>query len=200
MKRTFRQELQEDLSRELSRLTVWLVSGLLLALVFFAFSMQTYQLNRETDRVVKTFNQVDRQSWRLMDDLNQKIVPQYLEGRRAERELFSRLYEELSRQYQRGELVLTDVKGERRWTSNTRWAETVLPASYLKAVVQNCGNKRVTKVTRLGKDRPSLVLVAPVYSKHQILGYSLLFLNGNDFHVRRPTEVSQFVIADRLRL
>ncbi|RLK62873.1 hypothetical protein D3H64_07265 [Atopobacter sp. AH10] len=199
MRRTFRQELQEDLTAVLSRLTLWFTSGILLALAVFVFAIQNYQLSKETDHLIQTFNRVEEQSWRLVDDLNEKIMPQFLLGKRAERELFSRFYEELMRQDQRGELILVDEKGERKWSSNNSWADAVVPSSYLNALVEQASGKgRLMRVTHLGKDRPYLVLASPVQYKSKLLGYTFLFLNGNDFLSHRPTEVSQFIIADQL--
>lgn len=198
MKSSFKKELQRDITIRFGILSV-AVSGILMILfATLMFIVQNYQLSTETNLISKKYKEIEQENFHVLQSLNKQLVPEFLNGKRTERELFSEYYSQTAHNEQRGELLITDSIGDVRFTTNESWTSSMVAQNYLKTVIQS--NPSATKLTRITTDSNKnhyLILFQKITDKNNSDGYSILFLNGNDFMQQNVSNGTQYVIADQ---
>jgi sensor histidine kinase YesM len=198
MKSSFKKELQRDITIRFGILSI-IVSGILMVLfASLIFFVQNYQLTTETNSISQKYKEIERENFQVLQSLNKQLIPSFLHGNRTERELFSEYYSQIAQNEQRGELLITNNVGEVQFTTNESWTSSMVAQNYLKTVIYS--NPSLDKMTRITTDSNKnhyLILFQKIEHENQFEGYSILFLNGNDFMQQNISNGTQYVIADQ---
>ena len=95
-KQTFRGEIVREIRKRLSIQAIMVSFLLFIMLLVFLFSIQFYQLNKETTTIVSDFSNLKSDAFTMLDSLNESTVPNYLATGENERYLYQQFYEKAS--------------------------------------------------------------------------------------------------------
>lgn len=197
MKNSFKKELQKEIA---TRFTILAFVVSLLLVVFFlsyTFYVQDYQLKADNQVITEEFQKVSQNGKATLLKMNQKLIPEFIQNKRNEREVYSAYYQASSAGGFRGDFLLTSTTGEITFSTNPVWNTNFFAQNYLKMVItSNNKPQEIEKITMDSKKNHYLVLLQKIESAGKFLGYSVLLLNGNDFVPSKILYDTQFVIAD----
>ena len=137
MAHSFKHSLQKEILHR-SSLAALATSFLLLILLFgFSYFLQKQQLTKDTQQIVQHIRDMKQANYQLLETMNQKMVPEFLEGKHTDRELFSLFYETKAQLKLSSDFIILDDTGELLFSTNRNHQETILAPYYLKLLIQN---------------------------------------------------------------
>ena len=197
MAHSFKHSLQKEILHR-SSLAALATSFLLLILLFgFSYFLQKQQLTTDTQQIVQHIRDMKQANYQLLETMNQKMVPEFLEGKHTDRELFSLFYETKAQLKLSSDFIILDDTGELLFSTNRNHQETILAPYYLKLLIQNPIQGAITEKVALSIDKQHYALfIMPIVQNQRVKAYSISFVNENDFVSSIPLINSKYVITD----
>ena len=136
-------------------------------------------------------------NYQLLETMNQKMVPEFLEGKHTDRELFSLFYETKAQLKLSSDFIILDYTGELLFSTNRNHQETILAPYYLKLLIQNPIQGAITEKVALSIDKQHYALfIMPIVQNQRVKAYSISFVNENEFVSSIPLINSKYAITD----
>lgn len=197
MSNSFKNSLQKEIIHR-SSLAALATSTLLLILLFgFSYFLQKQQLNTDTQQIAQHVQDMKQANHELLETMNKKMVPEFLEGKHTDRELFSLFYETKAQLKLSSDFVILDDTGELLFSTNRNHKETILTPYYLKLLIQNPTQGSVSEKVALSVDKQHYAaFIMPIVHNQRVRAYSISFVNENDFVSSIPLINSKYVITD----
>ena len=197
MAHSFKHSLQKEILHR-SSLAALATSFLLLILLFgFSYFLQKQQLTKDTQQIVQHIRDMKQANYELLETMNQKMVPEFLEGKHTDRELFSLFYETKAQLKLSSDFIILDDTGELLFSTNRNHQETILAPHYLKLLIQNPIQGVITEKVALSIDKQHYALfIMPIVQNQRVKAYSISFVNENEFVSSIPLINSKYAITD----
>ena len=197
MAHSFKHSLQKEILHR-SSLAALATSFLLLILLFgFSYFLQKQQLTKDTQQIVQHVRNMKQANYQLLETMNQKMVPEFLEGKHTDRELFSLFYETKAQLKLSSDFIILDNTGELLFSTNRNHQETILAPYYLKLLIQNPIQGTITEKVALSIDKQHYALfIMPIVQNQRVKAYSISFVNENEFVSSIPLINSKYAITD----
>lgn len=197
MAHSFKHSLQKEILHR-SSLAALATSFLLLILLFgFSYFLQKQQLTKDTQQIVQHIRDMKQANYQLLETMNQKMVPEFLEGKHTDRELFSLFYETKAQLKLSSDFIILDDTGELLFSTNRNHQETILAPYYLKLLIQNPIQGNITEKVALSIDKQHYALfIMPIVQNQRVKAYSISFVNENEFVSSIPLINSKYAITD----
>ena len=197
MAHSFKHSLQKEILHR-SSLAALATSFLLLILLFgFSYFLQKQQLTKDTQQIVQHVRNMKQANYQLLETMNQKMVPEFLEGKHTDRELFSLFYETKAQLKLSSDFIILDDTGELLFSTNRNHQETILAPYYLKLLIQNPIQGAITEKVALSIDKQHYALfIMPIAQNQRVKAYSISFVNENEFVSSIPLINSKYAITD----
>lgn len=197
MTHSFKHSLQKEILHR-SSLAALATSFLLLILLFgFSYFLQKQQLTKDTQQIVQHVRNMKQANYQLLETMNQKMVPEFLEGKHTDRELFSLFYETKAQLKLSSDFIILDDTGELLFSTNRNHQETILAPYYLKLLIQNPIQGAITEKVALSIDKQHYALfIMPIVQNQRVKAYSISFVNENEFVSSIPLINSKYAITD----
>ena len=197
MAHSFKHSLQKEILHR-SSLAALATSFLLLILLFgFSYFLQKQQLTKDTQQIVQHVRNMKQANYQLLETMNQKMVPEFLEGKHTDRELFSLFYETKAQLKLSSDFIILDDTGELLFSTNRNHQETILAPYYLKLLIQNPIQGAITEKVALSIDKQHYALfIMPIVQNQRVKAYSISFVNENEFVSSIPLINSKYAITD----
>ena len=197
MAHSFKHSLQKEILHR-SSLAALATSFLLLILLFgFSYFLQKQQLTKDTQQIVQHIRDMKQANYQLLETMNQKMVPEFLEGKHTDRELFSLFYETKAQLKLSSDFIILDDTGELLFSTNRNHQETILAPYYLKLLIQNPIQGTITEKIALSIDKQHYALfIMPIVQNQRVKAYSISFVNENEFVSSIPLINSKYAITD----
>lgn len=197
MAHSFKHSLQKEILHR-SSLAALATSFLLLILLFgFSYFLQKQQLTKDTQQIVQHIRDMKQANYQLLETMNQKMVPEFLEGKHTDRELFSLFYETKAQLKLSSDFIILDDTGELLFSTNRNHQETILAPYYLKLLIQNPIQGASTEKVALSIDKQHYALfIMPIVQNQRVKAYSISFVNENEFVSSIPLINSKYAITD----
>lgn len=197
MEHSFKHSLQKEILHR-SSLAALATSFLLLILLFgFSYFLQKQQLTKDTQQIVQHVRNMKQANYQLLETMNQKMVPEFLEGKHTDRELFSLFYETKAQLKLSSDFIILDDTGELLFSTNRNHQETILAPYYLKLLIQNPIQGAITEKVALSIDKQHYALfIMPIVQNQRVKAYSISFVNENEFVSSIPLINSKYAITD----
>ena len=197
MAHSFKHSLQKEILHR-SSLAALATSFLLLILLFgFSYFLQKQQLTKDTQQIVQHIRDMKQANYQLLETMNQKMVPEFLEGKHTDRELFSLFYETKAQLKLSSDFIILDDTGELLFSTNRNHQETILAPYYLKLLIQNPIQGTITEKVALSIDKQHYALfIMPIVQNQRVKAYSISFVNENEFVSSIPLINSKYAITD----
>lgn len=197
MVHSFKHSLQKEILHR-SSLAALATSFLLLILLFgFSYFLQKQQLTKDTQQIVQHIRDMKQANYQLLETMNQKMVPEFLEGKHTDRELFSLFYETKAQLKLSSDFIILDDTGELLFSTNRNHQETILAPYYLKLLIQNPIQGAITEKVALSIDKQHYALfIMPIVQNQRVKAYSISFVNENEFVSSIPLINSKYAITD----
>ena len=197
MAHSFKHSLQKEILHR-SSLAALATSLLLLILLFgFSYFLQKQQLTKDTQQIVQHVRNMKQANYQLLETMNQKMVPEFLEGKHTDRELFSLFYETKAQLKLSSDFIILDDTGELLFSTNRNHQETILAPYYLKLLIQNPIQGTITEKVALSIDKQHYALfIMPIVQNQRVKAYSISFVNENEFVSSIPLINSKYAITD----
>ena len=197
MAHSFKHSLQKEILHR-SSLAALATSFLLLILLFgFSYFLQKQQLTKDTQQIVQHIRDMKQANYQLLETMNQKMVPEFLEGKHTDRELFSLFYETKAQLKLSSDFIILDDTGELLFSTNRNHQETILAPYYLKLLIQNPIQGKITEKVALSIDKQHYALfIMPIVQNQRVKAYSISFVNENEFVSSIPLINSKYAITD----
>ena len=197
MAHSFKHSLQKEILHR-SSLAALATSFLLLILLFgFSYFLQKQQLTTDTQQIVQHIRDMKQANYQLLETMNQKMVPEFLEGKHTDRELFSLFYETKAQLKLSSDFIILDDTGELLFSTNRNHQETILAPYYLKLLIQNPIQGAITEKVALSIDKQHYALfIMPIVQNQRVKAYSISFVNENEFVSSIPLINSKYAITD----
>ena len=197
MAHSFKHSLQKEILHR-SSLAALATSFLLLILLFgFSYFLQKQQLTKDTQQIVQHIRNMKQANYQLLETMNQKMVPEFLEGKHTDRELFSLFYETKAQLKLSSDFIILDDTGELLFSTNRNHQETILAPYYLKLLIQNPIQGAITEKVALSIDKQHYALfIMPIVQNQRVKAYSISFVNENEFVSSIPLINSKYAITD----
>ena len=197
MEHSFKHSLQKEILHR-SSLAALATSFLLLILLFgFSYFLQKQQLTKDTQQIVQHVRNMKQANYQLLETMNQKMVPEFLEGKHTDRELFSLFYETKAQLKLSSDFIILDDTGELLFSTNRNHQETILAPYYLKLLIQNPIQGTITEKVALSIDKQHYALfIMPIVQNQRVKAYSISFVNENEFVSSIPLINSKYAITD----
>ena len=197
MAHSCKHSLQKEILHR-SSLAALATSFLLLILLFgFSYFLQKQQLTKDTQQIVQHIRDMKQANYQLLETMNQKMVPEFLEGKHTDRELFSLFYETKAQLKLSSDFIILDDTGELLFSTNRNHQETILAPYYLKLLIQNPIQGVITEKVALSIDKQHYALfIMPIVQNQRVKAYSISFVNENEFVSSIPLINSKYAITD----
>jgi len=197
MAHSFKHSLQKEILHR-SSLAALATSFLLLILLFgFSYFLQKQQLTKDTQQIVQHIRDMKQANYQLLETMNQKMVPEFLEGKHTDRELFSLFYETKAQLKLSSDFIILGDTGELLFSTNRNHQETILAPYYLKLLIQNPIQGTITEKVALSIDKQHYALfIMPIVQNQRVKAYSISFVNENEFVSSIPLINSKYAITD----
>ena len=197
MAHSFKHSLQKEILHR-SSLAALATSFLLLILLFgFSYFLQKQQLTKDTQQIVQHVRDMKQANYQLLETMNQKMVPEFLEGKHTDRELFSLFYETKAQLKLCSDFIILDDTGKLLFSTNRNHQETILAPYYLKLLIQNPIQGAITEKVALSIDKQHYALfIMPIVQNQRVKAYSISFVNENEFVSSIPLINSKYAITD----
>ena len=197
MEHSFKHSLQKEILHR-SSLAALATSFLLLILLFgFSYFLQKQQLTKDTQQIVQHVRNMKQANYQLLETMNQKMVPEFLEGKHTDRELFSLFYETKAQLKLSSDFIILDDTGKLLFSTNRNHQETILAPYYLKLLIQNPIQGAITEKVALSIDKQHYALfIMPIVQNQRVKAYSISFVNENEFVSSIPLINSKYAITD----
>lgn len=197
MAHSFKHSLQKEILHR-SSLAALATSFLLLILLFgFSYFLQKQQLTKDTQQIVQHVRNMKQANYQLLETMNQKMVPEFLEGKHTDRELFTLFYETKAQLKLSSDFIILDDTGELLFSTNRNHQETILAPYYLKLLIQNPIQGAITEKVALSIDKQHYALfIMPIVQNQRVKAYSISFVNENEFVSSIPLINSKYAITD----
>jgi len=197
MSHSFKKSLQKEILHR-SSIAAFVTSLLLLILLFgFSYFLQKQQLSKDTRQIVKQVQEMKEANNELLTTMNYKMIPGFLDGKHTEREVFSLFYETKAKLKLSSDLIILSDTGELLFSTNRNHQESILAPYYLKLLIQNPSQDKVTEKIALSSDKQHYTLfIKPLLQNQRVKAYTIAFVNENDFISSFPMINSKYIITD----
>ena len=197
MSQSFKKSLQKEILHR-SSIAAFVTSLLLLILLFgFSYFLQKQQLSKDTRQIVKQVQEMKEANNELLTTMNHKMIPGFLDGKHTEREVFSLFYETKAKLKLSSDLIILSDTGELLFSTNRNHQESILSPYYLKLLIQNPSQEKVTEKIALSSDKQHYTLfIKPLLQNQRVKAYTIAFVNENDFISSFPMINSKYIITD----
>ena len=197
MSHSFKKSLQKEILHR-SSIAAFITSLLLLILLFgFSYFLQKQQLSKDTRQIVKQVQEMKEANSELLTTMNYKMIPGFLDGKHTEREVFSLFYETKAKLKLSSDLIILSDTGELLFSTNRNHQESILSPYYLKLLIQNPSQDKVTEKIALSSDKQHYTLfIKPLLQNQRVKAYTIAFVNENDFISSFPMINSKYIITD----
>ena len=197
MSHSFKKSLQKEILHR-SSIAAFVTSLLLLILLFgFSYFLQKQQLSKDTRQIVKQVQEMKEANNELLTTMNYKMIPGFLDGKHTEREVFSLFYETKAKLKLSSDLIILSDTGELLFSTNRNHQESILSPYYLKLLIQNPSQDKVTEKIALSSDKQHYTLfIKPLLQNQRVKAYTITFVNENDFISSFPMINSKYIITD----
>ena len=197
MSHSFKKSLQKEILHR-SSIAAFVTSLLLLILLFgFSYFLQKQQLSKDTRQIVKQVQEMKEANNELLTTMNHKMIPGFLDGKHTEREVFSLFYETKAKLKLSSDLIILSDTGELLFSTNRNHQESILSPYYLKLLIQNPSQDKVTEKIALSSDKQHYTLfIKPLLQNQRVKAYTIAFVNENDFISSFPMINSKYIITD----
>ena len=197
MSHSFKKSLQKEILHR-SSIAAFMTSLLLLILLFgFSYFLQKQQLSKDTRQIVKQVQEMKEANNELLTTMNYKMIPGFLDGKHTEREVFSLFYETKAKLKLSSDLIILSDTGELLFSTNRNHQESILSPYYLKLLIQNPSQEKVTEKIALSSDKQHYTLfIKPLLQNQRVIAYTIAFVNENDFISSFPMINSKYIITD----
>ena len=197
MSHSFKKSLQKEILHR-SSIAAFVTSLLLLILLFgFSYFLQKQQLSKDTRQIVKQVQEMKEANNELLTTMNHKMIPGFLDGKHTEREVFSLFYETKAKLKLSSDLIILSDTGELLFSTNRNHQESILSPYYLKLLIQNPSQEKVTEKIALSSDKQHYTLfIKPLLQNQRVKAYTIAFVNENDFISSFPMINSKYIITD----
>ena len=197
MSHSFKKSLQKEILHR-SSIAAFVTSLLLLILLFgFSYFLQKQQLSKDTKQIIKQVKEMKESNNELLTTMNHKMIPGFLDGKHTEREVFSLFYETKARLKLSSDLIILNDTGELLFSTNRNHQESILSPYYLKLLIQNPSQDKVTEKIALSSDKQHYALfIKPLLKNQRVMAYTIVFVNENDFISSFPIINSKYIITD----
>ena len=197
MSHSFKKSLQKEILHR-SSIAAFVTSLLLLILLFgFSYVLQKQQLSKDTRQIVKQVQEMKEANNELLTTMNHKMIPGFLDGKHTEREVFSLFYETKAKLKLSSDLIILSDTGELLFSTNRNHQESILSPYYLKLLIQNPSQEKVTEKIALSSDKQHYTLfIKPLLQNQRVKAYTIAFVNENDFISSFPMINSKYIITD----
>ena len=197
MSHSFKKSLQKEILHR-SSIAAFMTSLLLLILLFgFSYFLQKQQLSKDTRQIVKQVQEMKKANNELLTTMNHKMIPGFLDGKHTEREVFSLFYETKAKLKLSSDLIILSDTGELLFSTNRNHQESILSPYYLKLLIQNPSQEKVTEKIALSSGKQHYTLfIKPLLQNQRVKAYTIAFVNENDFISSFPMINSKYIITD----
>ena len=197
MSHSFKKSLQKEILHR-SSIAAFVTSLLLLILLFgFSYFLQKQQLSKDTRQIVKQVQEMKEANNELLTTMNHKMILGFLDGKHTEREVFSLFYETKAKLKLSSDLIILSDTGELLFSTNRNHQESILSPYYLKLLIQNPSQDKVTEKIALSSDKQHYTLfIKPLLQNQRVKAYTIAFVNENDFISSFPMINSKYIITD----
>ncbi|WP_247941748.1 sensor histidine kinase [Streptococcus oralis] len=197
MSHSFKKSLQKEILHR-SSIAAFVTSLLLLILLFgFSYFLQKQQLSKDTRQIVKQVQEMKEANNELLATMNYKMIPGFLDGKHTEREVFSLFYETKAKLKLSSDLIILSDTGELLFSTNRDHQESILSPYYLKLLIQNPSQDKVTEKIALSSDKQHYTLfIKPLLQNQRVKAYTIAFVTENDFISSFPMINSKYIITD----
>lgn len=197
MSHSFKKSLQKEILHR-SSIAAFVTSLLLLILLFgFSYFLQKQQLSKDTRQIVKQVQEMKEANNELLTTMNYKMIPGFLDGKHTEQEVFSLFYETKAKLKLSSDLIILSDTGELLFSTNRNHQESILSPYYLKLLIQNPSQDKVTEKIALSSDKQHYTLfIKPLLQNQRVKAYTISFVNENDFISSFPMINSKYIITD----
>ena len=197
MSHSFKKSLQKEILHR-SSIAAFVTSLLLLILLFgFSYFLQKQQLSKDTRQIVKQVQEMKEANNELLTTMNHKMIPGFLDGKHTEREVFSLFYETKAKLKLSSDLIILSDTGELLFSTNRNHQESILSPYYLKLLIQNPSQDKVTEKIALSSDKQHYTLfIKPLLQNQRVKAYTIAFVNENDSISSFPMINSKYIITD----
>ena len=197
MAHSFKHSLQKEILHRSSLAALATSFLLLILLLGFSYFLQKQQLTKDTQQIVQHVRNMKQANYQLLETMNQKMVPEFLEGKHTDRELFSLFYETKAQLKLSSDFIILDDTGELLFSTNRNHQETILAPYYLKLLIQNPIQGAITEKVALSIDKQHYALfIMPIVQNQRVKAYSISFVNENEFVSSIPLINSKYAITD----
>ena len=197
MSHSFKKSLQKEILHR-SSIAAFVTSLLLLILLFgFSYFLQKQQLSKDTRQIVKQVQEMKEANNELLTTMNHKMIPGFLDGKHTEREVFSLFYETKAKLKLSSDLIILSDTGELLFSTNRNHQESILSPYYLKLLIQNPSQEKVTEKIALSSDKQHYTLfIKPLLQNQRVKAYTIALVNENDVISSFPMINSKYIITD----
>uniref|UniRef100_UPI003F68EAA7 sensor histidine kinase n=1 Tax=Streptococcus pluranimalium TaxID=82348 RepID=UPI003F68EAA7 len=196
MEEKFKLTLQKDIVNHFSHQALLLSALLIAFFLLFALVPQQYGIYRDSRVISKTYDKFVTHHERLLGDLSQGSIKQYLSHKSVEREVFHDFYSERSLLNVRSNLLVFNAAKDIQLITDHQLTP-LAQSLQLKLVMEQSIDKPIkTSVIIDGEGNHYLVMIAAIEDGNRLVGYSVLVINGDDFLTLLKSLDSRYLIFD----
>lgn len=189
---SYKKELYTEIRSHLSRLAFFVSLLLVIALSSLFLFIEKYQISADTEVITSYYQQIEKNAFNILKQLNKKVVPNYLAHKSSERQLYTEYYE-MSKKYSNfSDLLLLSSQGN--FTFATGDAERHLSPAYLSMMTESSQTNNFMKIQRGLLGKTFLLFFSKIPKTED---YSILVLSDNVFNLVPLEYGTHFAITDK---
>ncbi len=198
MKRSFRQELVHEIVHQFAHLSIIVSLLMFLFLISAVFYIQYYQLDFETKEINQRYETVVEHAQKNLTKMNQRSIPNFINNGKDEQEIYAEYYRNSAVNNNRSILLVLDKNFKTQLSTQANAQKQIVSVYYLRTVIEAANfPDQALRITKGNDGNNYLIVFNKVYQHQRFLGYSMLFLNGNDFLINDLSYGTNYVIADQ---
>ena len=198
MKSSFKHSLEKEILKRSMWLALFTYGLLTILLLIFSFLTQNHELIQDSHTLIHQIRLTLSENEKLLLNLNQNILPGFVEGKRTTREVYSSFYQGRAQAGIHSELMIYDSEGHTLLSTLPALDGTILSQHYLKIVAKHSKEKQVAiKVVNSSSQQRYLLFFCPIVIEGSRKGESVLVIRENDFLSHQDILSIKYILTDR---
>ena len=189
---SYKKELYTDIRSHLSRLALFVSLLLVVALASLFLFIEKYQISADTEVITTYYQQIEKNAFGVLKQLNKKVIPNYLAQKSSERQLYAEYYD-VSKDYSAfSDLLVLNNKGDISFVTGD--IKRHLSPAYLSMMVESSQTNDFMKIQRGLLGKTFLLFFSKIPKTDD---YSILVLSDNVFNLVPLQYGTHFAITDK---
>ncbi|MEG2707599.1 MAG: hypothetical protein RR968_00555, partial [Vagococcus sp.] len=188
---SYKQELYTEIKSRLSRFAVFISLLLVIFLSALFLFIEHYQINADTKSIASHYQDVKKQSFNFLTQLNKKSIPNFLNANTSERQLYSQYYEIMKDFSASSDLVIINDRANLLFMTGDIGKH--LSGEYLDMIIKKSKKSSFIKIQRGLLGKSFLLFFSQIPNSNS---YSIIAVHDSLFNTMPLQYGTHFAIAD----